>query len=283
MRDFANKIVVISGAGSGIGRALALELARRGAVLAVSDIDTAAVAETATRCARLGALARPDTVDVSDRAAVYAYAEHVRDTLGEANLLVNNAGVSHADDITDLDFADFHWVMDIDFWGVVHGTKAFLPSLIASGDGHIVNISSVLGLLGVPSQSPYVSAKFAVRGFTEALRQEMIIGGLPVGVTCVHPGGVRTNITTHSRDDRYSAHERAELARRFQRFALTTPEGAARAIVHGVLRNRPRVLIGPEARALDLIPRLAGPGYGDILARITRLGRRIRPIGSDHL
>ena len=187
MKNFEGKVAVITGAGSGIGRSLALDLAGRGAELALSDIDTAAVADTAGRCEKLGAKAIPFELDVASRAAVYAHAEAVRGEFGRVNLVFNNAGVALNADVVDMEWADFDWLMNINFWGVAHGTKAFLPDLIESGDGHVVNVSSVFGLMGIPSQSAYNAAKFAVRGFTEALRQEMKIARHPVGVTCVHP------------------------------------------------------------------------------------------------
>ncbi|AHH18463.1 oxidoreductase, SDR family [Nocardia nova SH22a] len=273
MKDFKNKVAVISGSGSGIGRALALELARRGAKLALSDIDAAAVADTAARCEKLGAHAIPYELDVSNRKDVYAHAEDVRIEFGDANLVVNNAGVALSADIVDMTWEDFEWVMNIDFWGVANGTKAFLPDLIASGDGHVVNVSSVFGLMAIPSQSAYNSAKFAVRGFTEALRQEMRIARHPVGVTCVHPGGIKTNIVANGRGMGMSDDDKAQAHQQFQRIAFTRPGGAARAIIRGVERNRPRVLIGPDARAFDLVPRILGPRYEDIMARFAGMSQ----------
>lgn len=272
MKNFENKIAVVSGAGSGIGRALALDLAHRGAQLALSDIDGEGLAETVVRCEKAGVRAVPYELDVSNRAAVYAHADDVLREFGRVNLVVNNAGVALGADVLDMTWDDFEWVMNIDFWGVANGTKAFLPALIDSGDGHLVNVSSVFGLMGIPSQSAYNSAKFAVRGFTEALRQEMKIARHPVGVTCVHPGGIKTNIVANARgmDDLGSPDE---ASRRFQQIALTTPTKAAKVIIAGVERNKPRVLIGPDARVFDLIPRLIGPRYQDILAPIARLGR----------
>ncbi|WP_068275806.1 SDR family NAD(P)-dependent oxidoreductase [Aldersonia kunmingensis] len=273
MKDFKNKVAVISGAGSGIGRALALALARRGAKLALSDIDAPSVADTAGRCEKIGATAIPYELDVADRTAVYAHASDVRNAFGGANLVVNNAGVALSANVEDMEWDDFEWLMNINFWGVANGTKAFLPDLIESGDGHIVNISSVFGLIGVPSQSAYNAAKFAVRGFTEALRQEMIISRHPVGVTCVHPGGIKTNIVAHSRGMEMTDEARAEAVRQFDRIAITTPDGAAKAIIRGIERNRARVLIGPDARVFDLVPRILGPSYEDIVGRIGRSPR----------
>lgn len=274
MRSFTNKVAVVTGAGSGIGRSLALELGRRGARLALSDINGAAVRDTAERCAKTGTTARAFELDVADRDAVYAHAAEVHNEFGGVNLVINNAGVALSADVEEMDWTDFGWLMGINFWGVTHGTKAFLPDLIASGDGHIVNISSVFGLVGVPSQSAYNSAKFAVRGFTEALRQEMILAGHPVGVTCVHPGGVKTGIVAHARGVGATAAEIETAVEQFDRMARTTPDDAARIILRGVEQNRARVLVGPDARIFDLVPRLLGASYEDLLARITKATRK---------
>ncbi|MFD6154949.1 SDR family NAD(P)-dependent oxidoreductase [Nocardia sp. NPDC060256] len=273
MKNFTGKVAVITGAGSGIGRGLALELARRGAQLALSDINTESVADTAGRCEKLGATAIPYELDVAHRAAVYAHAADVRGEFGRVNLVFNNAGVALGADVEDMEWDDFDWLMNINFWGVAHGTKAFLPDLIASGDGHIVNVSSVFGLVGVPSQSAYNAAKFAVRGFTEALRQEMRIARHPVGVTCVHPGGVTTNIAVNARglgDDV----DLETLRRSWDAITLTSPDAAAKTILRGVEKNKARVLIGADARAIDLIPRLLGPAYEDLGVPLYRAGKR---------
>ncbi|ATL72323.1 SDR family NAD(P)-dependent oxidoreductase [Nocardia terpenica] len=273
MKDFTDKVAVITGAGSGIGRALALELAGRGALLALSDIDADTVADTAVRCGKLGATAVSSALDVADRAAVYAHAEVVRGEFGRVNLVINNAGVSMSGDVATMMWEDFEWLMNIDFWGVAHGTKAFLPDVIASGDGHIVNISSAFGLIAVPSRSAYSSAKFAVRGFTEALRQEMRLAGHPVGVTCVHPGGVKTDIAANARGLPEGV-DRERVRRNWHRVAMTRPEAAARVILRGVQRNRPRVMIGADARGWEALPRLLGPRYQDLAVPLYRLGRR---------
>ncbi|MEB3032003.1 SDR family NAD(P)-dependent oxidoreductase [[Mycobacterium] nativiensis] len=272
MKDFAGKVAVVTGAGSGIGRSLALNLAKRGARLALSDIDTARVVDTAGRCAAMGAPAVPFTLDVADRVAVYEHADAVRDQFGTVNLVFNNAGVALGADVVAMDWDDFDWLMGINFWGVAHGTKAFLPHLIDSGDGHIVNVSSVFGLLGIPSQSAYNAAKFAVRGFTEALRQEVRAARYPVGVTCVHPGGIKTNIARNARGGTAGA-DRERIHRGFQLIALTRPDTAARRILRGVERNSPRVLIGPDARILDAIPRILGPYYEDLATPLYRIAQ----------
>ena len=269
MRRFADKVAVITGAGSGIGRALALDLAGHGAQLAISDISQERVDETVELCQKLGAQVRGYRLDVADRAAVLAHAEQVVGEFGRANLVINNAGVALAASVLDMKWDDLEWVMNIDFWGVVHGTKAFLPHLIASGDGHIVNISSVFGLVGVPTQSAYNAAKFAVRGFTEALRQEMAIGRYPVGVSCVHPGGVRTNI---ARDARTSSEADSSTVReRFDQTMPTSPAKAAQIILRGVRANHPRILVGPDAYAFDATARVLGPLYQRVTAGGARL------------
>lgn len=272
MRSFDNKVAVVTGAGSGIGRALALDLAHRGARLALSDIDGEALTETVVLCEKIGARTASYQLDVSDRAAMYFHADAVVSEFGRVNLVVNNAGVALGADVLDMTWDDFEWVMNIDFWGVVNGSKAFLPALIESGDGHLVNVSSVFGLMGIPGQSAYNSAKFAVRGFTEALRQEMKVARHPVGVSCVHPGGIKTNIVANARG-MADLGDRDAVARRFEQIAVTSPTRAAKVILGGVERNKPRILIGPDARLFDLIPRVVGPRYQDVLAPLNRIGR----------
>src|SRR5271167_4925040 len=198
MQGFAGKVAVVTGAGSGIGQALAVELARSGAKLAISDINTEGLARTEQQLKAIGAPVKADQLDVSQREAFLLYAEEVNDHFGKVNQVYNNAGVAFIGDIETSQFKEIERVMDIDFWGVVNGTKAFLPHLIASGDGHVINISSMFGLFGVPGHAAYNSAKFAVRGFTEALRQEMTLAGHRVGVTAVHPGYVKTAIARNA-------------------------------------------------------------------------------------
>lgn len=274
MKDFNDKVAVITGAGSGIGRSLALRLAAAGSHLALSDIDVPAVIETAELCERIGARVSATRLDVADRDEVYAHADDVLEEYGRVNLLFNNAGVALGADVLDMSWEDFEWLMNIDFWGVAYGTKAFLPHLVESGDAHLVNVSSVFGLMGIPMQSAYNSAKFAVRGFTESLRQEMRIARHPVGVTCVHPGGIKTNIVANARGME-QAGDPERMNRGFQLVAMTRPDSAARVILAGVRRNKPRVLIGPDARGFDLIPRIVGPRYQDIGAPFQRMGMRV--------
>jgi NAD(P)-dependent dehydrogenase (short-subunit alcohol dehydrogenase family) len=278
MKNFTDRVAVITGAGSGIGRALALELAGRGARLALSDIDEVAEADTAAHCEKAGAEAKGYRLDVADRAAVTAHADAVAAEFGQVNLVVNNAGVAVMATVEDMSYADMDWIVGINFWGVVHGTKAFLPHLIASGDGHLVNVSSVFGFVGVPTQSAYNATKFAVRGFTEALRQEMLIEKRRVGVSCVHPGGIQTNI---ARDARVSdGSTPGQRAVDFARIARTSPEDAAKTIVRGVERNKPRILIGPDAYVFDAVPRLLGARYQRLTALGVAAARRFNiPLG----
>jgi len=241
MKDLNNKVAVVTGAGSGIGRSLAKSLAARGCRLALSDVNEAGLAETAAGLD--GAEVKTYRLDVSDRDAIYAHAAQVRKDFGQVNLIINNAGVAH-------------------------GTRAFLPYLIESGDGHVVNISSVFGLIGVPKQSAYNAAKFAVRGFTESLRQEMKLENQPVQVSCVHPGGIRTNIANAAR---MGKSENAEAQRKgFDKLAMTTPDKAAEIIVKGILKNESRILVGPDAWGIDAINRLLGSAYQPLVERFSR-------------
>jgi butyryl-CoA dehydrogenase len=210
-------------------------------------------------------------LDVADRAAVHAWAGRVVAEHGRANLVINNAGVGLGATIADMSYADLEWLFGVNFWGVVHGTKAFLPHLKAAGEGHVVNVSSVFGLIAVPGQAAYNAAKFAVRGFTECLRMELELEGARVSATCVHPGGIRTNIARSARVvPREGSPSREEMNARFDALARTSPEAAARAILRGVKRNARRVLIGADARAISALQRLAPARYQALLVRQAR-------------
>jgi NAD(P)-dependent dehydrogenase (short-subunit alcohol dehydrogenase family) len=274
MKDFRDKVCVITGSGSGIGRALALQLASRGARLALSDIDVAAAQATADACGSRGAReAAAWGLDVSDRAGVFAHADEVLARFGTVNLVVNNAGVALEGTVLETSIEDYEWIVGINFWGVVYGCKAFLPHLIASGDGHVVNLSSLFGLIGVPGQSGYNATKFAVRGFTEALRQELLMEGHRVGVSCVHPGGVKTNIARAARSEKSDPEERGEA---FERIARLTPESAAQIIIRGVEKRRARILVGNDARALDLLQRAVGSCYQGLVWRAAKRAEAMR-------
>ncbi|WP_099022969.1 SDR family NAD(P)-dependent oxidoreductase [Mycolicibacterium palauense] len=267
----APRVAVVTGAGSGVGRALTLALTRRGIRVAASDVDPRGLAETAAVC---GGGVTTYRVDVADRAAMLDYAARVRDELGPASWLFNNAGVDLVSSVADMTWEDYDWLVGINIGGVVNGTKAFLPQLIESGTAaapaRLVNLSSAFGLISVPYQSAYSTSKFAVRGFTEALRQEIIVDRHPVTVHCVHPGVIRTNFAANMRID--PSADRDQTARLFERAAMTSPDRAAGVILRGVDRNRARILIGPDGRAMAAMPRLLGAGYIGLLARAARLG-----------
>lgn len=274
MKSFAGNVAVITGAASGIGRALAELLALEGATLALCDIAESDLVITAQRCEHLGATVLYSVVDVSNRRAVEAWAVEVADQLGTVNLLFNNAGVALLCNVDDTKIEDMEWLMSINYWGVVYGTMAFLPHLKASGDGHIVNVSSVFGLISIPSQAAYNSAKFAVRGFSDALRMELEIDQQPVSVTTVHPGGIKTNIV---RSARAVGHAQTMMdADRFNQIARTSPLRAARTILNGVRKNRRRVTVGVDAKVIDGISRLPAPVY----QRVMVFGQRRRNLQS---
>lgn len=274
MKRFDGRVVAITGAGSGIGRALAEAFADLGARLSLSDVDEGRLAETAEIVDRRHATPFTSRVDVSDRAQVEAWAAATQDRFGQVNIIINNAGVALSGTVSGLDMADYEWVMGINFWGVVYGTKAFLPLLEASGEGHIVNISSVFGLTSQPLMSGYNASKYAVRGFTESLRQDLELRGAPVSATCVHPGGIKTNIARAARIDgsveAVVGFDKEASTAEFDRFTFTAPAGAARAIIRGVRRNRRRVLIGADARVYDWSVRLLPASYQRVVTGIFR-------------
>lgn len=271
--ELFDRVVVITGAGSGIGRALAAELTDRGAHVAISDWDEASVSETARMIEGAGTKVMTASFDVSDRSAVESHAAAVIEEFGRADVIVNNAGVNLASLVETVSYEDLEWVIDIDFWGVVHGTKAFLPHLLERDEGAIVNVSSVFGMFGLPTQSGYNAAKFAVRGFTESLQQELADTG--VLVSRVHPGGIKTGIVRHGRiRDGFEGVAPTELPDAFERAAATTPERAATIIADGIARRKQRILVGPDAHLLDLVVRTMPVRYPAAVRAFSRLAMR---------
>lgn len=268
---YHGRIAVVTGAGSGIGRALTHALTRDGAHVAAADIDDRGLSETQAACPP--GQVTPYRVDVADRDAVLGFAEDVHRQLGPASMLFNNAGVDLFASVADMSWRDFDWLIGINIGGVVNGTKAFLPQLIKAGSAQhpsrLVNLSSAFGLIAVPYQGAYSTAKFAVRGFTEALRQEMIIERHPVTVHCVHPGVVKTNFGANMRAAETEDPDQA--AKLFARAAITSPEKAARLILRGADRNRARILIGPDGRVMAAMPRLLGARYAALQAYAARV------------
>jgi NAD(P)-dependent dehydrogenase (short-subunit alcohol dehydrogenase family) len=272
----AGKVCVVTGAGSGIGRALALGLARRGARLALSDVDEVGLEETAEAARAAGAEAATERLDVSDRDAMTAYAEAVAARSGVVHQLYNNAGIAHSHTVLESDYAEYERVFGVNLWGVIHGTKAFLPHLIASGDGHVTNISSLNGFLAQDEMSHYCTSKFAVRGFTETLRIEMLQAGHRVGVTVVHPGGIRTNIATAALDAARSfglevtAEHEARRRMYNEKLLRMDPARAAEIIIKGVEADKPRVLVGNDAKAVDVLVRLFPARYPKLSLALQR-------------
>jgi len=283
MKSFHEKVAAITGAGSGIGRQLAYQLVTAGAEVALSDVDEVGLAQTAARCRELGARRVSESrVDVADRNAVYAWADRVVHDHERVNLIFNNAGVALGSTLEGVSYEDFEWIMSINFWGVVYGTKAFLPHLRAAGEGHVINISSIFGIIAVAGNGTYNATKFAVRGFTEALRQELEISGAPVSATSVHPGGIKTNIAKAARFDQSVADLVGDVdasRARFERMFITEAETAAKVILGAVRRNARRVLVGPDARVIDALQRLLPSAYQRLTISMAKRQARIKKPG----
>ena len=260
------QVAAVTGAGSGMGRALARRLAQAGCHVAISDVDADGLAKTAAELKPTGVDVHATPVDVADRTAVEAWAADTAQRFSRVNYVFNNAGVSVTGNVEVLGIKDFEWLMSINFWGVVHGTQAFLPYLRAASHGHIVNTASIFGVIAVPTQSAYNASKFAVRGFTEALRQEL--HDSHIGVSCVCPGGVKTNIVKRSR---YVPQDNAAptletMAASFEEMAGLTPDQAADIILRGALKNKARILVGKDAQFIALMHRLMPVSYPRVLA-----------------
>ncbi|MDF3030774.1 MAG: short chain dehydrogenase/reductase family oxidoreductase [Moraxellaceae bacterium] len=274
MKTLQDKVAAITGAGSGIGRATAILMASKGCHLALSDVNETGLAETAASCLQHGVKVTTRRVDVASREQMYAWADEVVRDHGLVNIIFNNAGVALGATVEDMAYEDFEWLMNINFWGVVYGTKAFLPHIKTAGDGAVVNVSSVFGLIAVPTQSAYNAAKFAVKGFTEALREELEIEGSPIGVTCVHPGGIKTNIARNARVTETPGMVDLKSTRDFEKAFTTTPEDAAKAVVGAILKNKRRLLIGPDAKLIDIVQRTLPTAYQSLLVAGAKIRRR---------
>ncbi|WP_018332863.1 SDR family NAD(P)-dependent oxidoreductase [Actinomycetospora chiangmaiensis] len=272
MSSVRDKVTVVTGAGSGIGRRLALELARRGARLAISDVNETGLTETADLAKALGAEVHTARLDVADREAVLAYAAAVEEHYGVVHQVYNNAGVASSGTVLDGEWSEYDHVLGINLFGVINGTKAFLPAIVRSGDGHVINVSSLNGIMAQPGMSAYCTAKFGVRGFTETLRTEMLAAGKPVAVTVVHPGGVKTNIATAafergSAAGQTTAADEARVKAYNEKLLKMPADQAATIIVDGVESGKPRVLVGNDAKLVDLFVRLVPRFYPAALVR----------------
>jgi NAD(P)-dependent dehydrogenase (short-subunit alcohol dehydrogenase family) len=279
VRIDASTVAVITGAGSGIGRELAREFARSGAALALADIDASGLAETTRLLGDPGSTGIPRVtthlLDVSNRARFAAFADEVLARHGRVNLVVNNAGVALIGNTRELSLDDIEWLMGINFWGVVHGVKLFLPALEREPHAMIVNLSSIFGIVGVPGHAAYAASKFAVRGFSEVLRHELAAARSGVRVCVVHPGGIRTNIARRSRLGATAQRESlAQEIDRFERIARTSAEVAARRIALGIARDEDRVLVGPDAWLIERIQRWLPVRYWRALSALLPRGAR---------
>jgi NAD(P)-dependent dehydrogenase (short-subunit alcohol dehydrogenase family) len=270
MTTFNDTTVAITGAASGIGRALATASADRGAQLAICDVDEEGLAETRQKVQSRGARCITERVDVSERDAVQDWADSVQQEFGSVGVIINNAGVSVSGSVEGVSIEDFEWLMSINFWGVVYGTRAFLPLIRKAGQGRVVNVSSIFGIVASPTQSAYNAAKFAVRGFTESLRTELEFDDAEIGASCVHPGGIDTEIVRNARyaDTGAMDRDREEIIEEFEKMiARTSPEDAAETILDGVEADKGRILVGADAMVLDLFQRLVPGSYPGWLAK----------------
>jgi len=278
MKSFKNKVAAVTGAGSGIGQALAIELAKQGCHLALSDVNEVGLAKTVELLATYPIKVTTQKVDVANRTEIADWAKFVVDQHGQVNLIFNNAGVAMGSTAEGISYEDLEWLIGINFWGVVYGTKEFLPFLKQSGDGHIINISSMFGLTAQPTQSAYNASKFAVRGFTESLRQELDMQNAGVSATCVHPGGIRTNIAKAARMNnsvQSLGMDPVKSQDAFDKLLRTPADDAAQQILEAVRKNRRRLLIGADAKVVDVIQRILPQGYQKIFATATALQTRL--------
>lgn len=269
-----NKVAVITGAGSGIGKQLALQLADAGATVVISDYNAQTLAETYALIVQNGGHAHQYVVNVSDRAEVYAFANNVLNGLQQVDIVINNAGIALGRvSVADVSYNDFEAVMNVNFWGMVYGTKAFLPALAERPEASLVNVSSLFGITGIAYQSAYCTSKFAIRGFTESLRMEAKALYPNLTVTLVHPGGIQTNIARDARlpeNIEIDEETQRKQTAAFERFFRTSAETAAKQIIKGIQKGKQRILIGSEAFVGDGLVRLFPVRYTNIMGRTLR-------------
>ncbi len=262
MKNLAKKVAVITGAGSGIGRELAIQLSAAGCILALSDIHAENLAETVKMLPQNQKECTSDIVDVANREAVFSWAEKVLDSHGQVDIVINNAGVALGTiSFLDNTLEDIEWLLNINLWGVLYSSRAFLPHLLQRPEASLVNISSMFGLLGVRRQVPYSISKFAVRGFSESLHMEL--KGTSVVVSSVHPGGIRTNIARNARERNPA--EKARVAEKFDKVAMISATSAARQIIRGIRRKNSRIMVGADVKTIDRIVRYFPRAYKNIL------------------
>lgn len=263
MKDLKDKVVVVTGAGSGIGRALAVQLSAQGARLALNDWNEELLIQTRELISAHTAVFTK-AFDVGDSAAFFAFAQEVAQHFGQIDVLINNAGIAHEPKQTEaISLEEYEKIVKVNLWGVIYGTRAFLPFLKDRKQASLVNISSIFGVVGQPLQSAYVTSKFGVRGFTEVLRNELV--GSSVRVTCVHPGGIRTNIIRHIETEQ--GERREKFAQSFEKMAKTSPQEAARQIITAIHKKKRRLLIGRDALIMDILARLFPSFYHKIIYR----------------
>ena len=278
MKNFKNKVAAITGAGSGMGQQLAILLAKAGCHLSISDVNEKGLAETVELVKPYNVRVTSKKVNVANVEEVKAWAAETAQNHGSVNMIFNNAGVALGSTVEGATYEELEWIMNINFWGVVYGTKEFLPYIKKTGDGHIINISSLFGLTAQPTQSAYNATKFAVRGFTESLRQELDMENCGVSALCVHPGGIRTNIANDARMSdsiRSLGMNPDKSAKVFNKLLRMPPEEAAQQMLDAVLKNKRRLLIGNDAKTLDLIQRVLPTGYQKLTGFATKFSKKL--------
>ncbi|WP_353166213.1 SDR family NAD(P)-dependent oxidoreductase [Acinetobacter sp.] len=280
MKNFKNKVAAITGAGSGMGQQLAILLAKAGCHLSISDVNEKGLAETIELVKPYNVRVTSKKVNVANVEEMRTWAAETVQNHGSVNMIFNNAGVALGSTVEGASYEELEWIMNINFWGVVYGTKEFLPYIKKTGDGHIINISSLFGLTAQPTQSAYNASKFAVRGFTESLRQELDIENCGVSALCVHPGGIRTNIANDARMNdslRSLGMNPDKSAKAFNKLLRMPPEDAAQQMLDAVLKDKRRLLIGNDAKTLDLIQRVLPTGYQKLTAFATKFSKKLEP------